>query len=62
MKRPSQPVTAALAAHIRFLLQRNDRHQHQMAALLDINPGRITDVKKQTIHPGVPARRGPFPV
>ena len=62
MKREGSPtVTEAMAAHIRYLLQRGNLHQHQIAALLGINQGRVSEVKKGTRQPGIPAARGPFP-
>lgn len=63
MKRKSSPaVSAELAAHIKFLLQRRDLHQHQIAALVGVNQGRISEVKNGHTHPSVPPARGPFPV
>lgn len=62
MKRTgSPPVTAEMAAHIKYLLNRGDLYQQQIAALLHINQGRITDVKQGKLHPGVSAAPGGFP-
>lgn len=57
----SPPLTRELAAHIKFLLKRGDLYQQQIAAMLGINMGRITDVKQGKYHPDVPPAKGPFP-
>lgn len=62
MKRTgSPPVTREMAAHIKYLLKRGDLYQQQIAALLRVNQGRITDVKQGKIHPDVSASPGGFP-
>ena len=60
-KRGYPPLTRELAAHIKFLLKRGDLLQQQIAALLGINQGRISDVKHGKKHPDVPPVKGPFP-
>jgi len=50
-----------MAAHIKFLLKHGDLYQQQIAALLKVNQGRITDVKQGKLHPDVGAIRGAFP-
>jgi predicted XRE-type DNA-binding protein len=57
----SPPVTRELPAHIKFLLKRGDLFQQQIAALLGINQGRISDVKHGRRHPDVLPAKGPFP-
>jgi predicted XRE-type DNA-binding protein len=61
-RKPSPHITAAMAAHIRYLLQQKRLFQHQIAALMGCNSGRISEVKTGKLHPGVPAACGPFPV
>lgn len=51
-----------MAAHIKFLLQTRDLHQHQIAALVGVNQGRVSEVKNGHKHASVPPARGPFPV
>lgn len=50
-----------MAAHIKYLLKRGDMFQQQIAALLGINQGRISEVKHGQKHPEVPPAKGPFP-
>lgn len=62
MKRKgSPPVSRELAAHIKYLLKRGDLFQQQIAALLGVNQGRVSEVKHGQRHPDVPPARGPFP-
>lgn len=42
--RVSRPLTAKLAAIIKTLAQDTDLAQHQIAAKLDINQGRVSEV------------------
>lgn len=63
MKRTRSPsVTAEMAAHIRYLVHVVGLFQHQAAALMGINPGRVNEVVKLRRWPGVQPARGPFPV
>lgn len=57
----SPPVTREMAAHIKYLLKRGDLFQQQIAAMLTINQGRITDVKQGKLHPDVGPMKGAFP-
>lgn len=55
MKRISSPtVTPEMAAHIRFLINDRGLYQHQAAALVGVNQGRISEVMHGVIHPNVP--------
>jgi predicted XRE-type DNA-binding protein len=40
----SRPLTAELAAKIKRLAREEDLYQHQIAALLEINQGRVSEV------------------
>jgi len=51
-----------MAAHIKFLLQTRSLHQHQIAALVGVNQGRVSEVKSGKRHPSVASAQGPFPV
>ena len=62
MKRSkSPPVTPEMAAHIRFLIGERGLFQHQAAALVGVNQGRISEVMREYRHPGVPPAQGAFP-
>ena len=62
MKRTdSPPVSAEMAAHIRFLVNERGLFQHQAAALCGINQGRISEVMRGHRHPNVPPAQGAFP-
>lgn len=40
----STPLTAEIAAQIKKLAQTTDLAQHQIAAVLDVNQGRVSEV------------------
>jgi predicted XRE-type DNA-binding protein len=62
MKRPeSPPVSPEMAAHIRFLVKSRGLFQHQAAALVGVNQGRVSEVMRGYRHPGVPPAQGAFP-
>lgn len=62
MRRTKSPrVTPEMAAHIRFLMAAKRLYQHQVAALLGINQGRVSEVLNGHLHPGVAPAKGPFP-
>ena len=50
--RGSPPVTGKMAAFIKYLLKKG-WYQHDIAALLGINQGRISEVNSGAIHPGI---------
>ncbi len=45
MKTPSNKMNPALIAQIKRLLATKEYHQHQIAAMLGVNQGRISEVK-----------------
>ncbi|HEU0163192.1 MAG TPA: hypothetical protein VFQ69_12405 [Rhizomicrobium sp.] len=54
MKRvPSAPITPELATKIKHLLGKG-LYQHQIASLLGINQGRVSEVNTGKIHPKAP--------
>jgi predicted XRE-type DNA-binding protein len=63
MKRSCSPkISVQMAAHIKYLVQICKLYQHQAAALLGINQGRVSEIMQGKRHPGVSPARGPFPV
>lgn len=53
MKRQSSPhVTSEMAAQIKALINRG-LHQHQIAAQLKINQGRVSEVNTGKLYPSV---------
>lgn len=60
-RRASRPITPELAAHIRYLRNEQKLYQHQIAALVDVNQGRVNDVLKGRRFPDVPSAQGSFP-
>ena len=58
----SPRLTAAMAAHIRYLVEVKRLFQHQAAALMGVNQGRISEVMTGKRFPGVKPLQGPFPV
>lgn len=60
-RKPSPSVTAAMAAHIRFLVTKQGLYQHQAAALVGVNPGRVNEVIKGHRFPDEPSAQGSFP-
>lgn len=47
-------LTAELAAYIKWLLQTKTMFQHEIAALVGINQGRISEIKNGKRFPNVP--------
>ncbi len=45
MKKPSRKMTAELVKMIKDLLNTRQYHQHQIAAIVEVNQGRISEVK-----------------
>ncbi len=60
-RKPSRKITPALAAHIRFLVFEQKLYQHQAAALVGVNPGRVNEVIKGRKFPDEPSAQGSFP-
>lgn len=62
MKRtPSPPISPEMAAHIKFLVSRRGLYQHQVAALLGLNQGRISEIMRGYRFPTIPPAQGAFP-
>jgi predicted XRE-type DNA-binding protein len=62
MKRSqSPPISPEMAAHIRFLVKVRGLYQHQAAALVGVNQGRVSEVVRGYRHPGVGPAQGAFP-
>lgn len=45
-KKPSAKMTPEKVAEIKKLLQSKQYFQHQIAAIANVNPGRVAEVKK----------------
>jgi transcriptional regulator with XRE-family HTH domain len=61
MKRKnSPPITAELASRIKYMRNSHGLYQHQIAAALGINQGRVSEVLTGKRHPGVPPLDQPF--
>jgi hypothetical protein len=55
MKRiPSPPITAETASIIKRALISTDLLQHQIASIIGVNQGRISEVKTGKVFPQVP--------
>lgn len=62
MKRQSSPaISYEMACHMKFLVMIKRLYQHQAAALLGVNPGRVNEVIKGKVHPTAVPVCGPFP-
>lgn len=46
MKKPSKKMTAEMVKKIKDLLATRQYHQHQIAAIVEVNQGRISETKK----------------
>ncbi len=53
-------LTPEKAGWIKWLLDNTDLPQDQIAAKVDVNQGRVTNVKKGERYPDVPAIRPPW--
>ena len=60
-RKRSPKVTPQMAAHIRFLVNQQGLYQHQAAALVGVNPGRVNEVIKGHKFPDEPPAQGAFP-
>jgi len=45
MKKASRKMTAPVVGYIKDLLATRQYHQHQIAAIVDVNPGRVSETK-----------------
>lgn len=62
MKRSRSPkVSREMAAHIKYLMQSRGLYQHQVAALVGVNQGRISEIMRGHKFPDVPPVQGAFP-
>lgn len=57
----SPSISPEMAAHIRFLVKSRGLYQHQAAALVGVNQGRVSEVMRGYRHPGVLPAQGAFP-
>lgn len=60
-RKQSPPISAEMAAHIKFLVMERKLFQHQAAALLGINQGRISEIMRGHAFPKMPPAQGEFP-
>jgi predicted XRE-type DNA-binding protein len=60
-RKTSPPISAEMAAHIKFLIRDRGLYQHQAAALVGVNQGRISEIVNGKVHPKVPPAQGSFP-
>lgn len=58
-RKPSPPITAELASKIKAL-KASGLYHHQIAALLEINQGRVSEVMTGKRHPSVPPANEPW--
>lgn len=62
MNRSNSPhISPEMAAHIRFLVNERGLFQHQAAALVGVNQGRISEVMRGQRYPDVKPAQGSFP-
>lgn len=52
-RRVSEPVTPALAREVKRLRRDTDLAQHEIAALVHVNQGRISEILTGKLHPDV---------
>lgn len=57
-RQASPPVTAKMAAEIRFLKKKKKLFNHQIAAHFGINQGRVSEVLTGKKFPDVPPSQG----
>jgi predicted XRE-type DNA-binding protein len=50
-----------MAAHIKFLVHERKLYQHQVAALVGVNQGRVSEIVRGYKFPNVPPAQGAFP-
>lgn len=60
-RRASPPISPEMAAHIKFLVQKQGLYQHQVAALVGVNQGRISEIMRGYKFPEVKPAQGSFP-
>lgn len=57
----SPKISPEMAAHVKFLIKDRGLFQHQAAALVGVNQGRISEIVNGKTHPEVPPAQGAFP-
>lgn len=60
-RRSSKTVTKEMAAHVRYLIKNKGLYQHQAAALVGVNQGRVSEIMQEQRFPNVPPAQGSFP-
>lgn len=60
-RRRSPPISEELAAQIRYLVQDKGLYQHQAAAVVGVNQGRVSEVMRGRHFPDVPPAQGSLP-
>lgn len=60
-RRNSPPITHEMADHIRFLVNKQGLFQHQVASVLGINQGRVSEVMTGKAFPKSEPKQGRFP-
>ena len=56
---PSPPVTPEMASYAKFLMAKG-LYQHQIASVLGVNQGRISEIKTGKLHNDAPPDQGSF--
>lgn len=59
-RKASPPITAEIAARIKQLRKTEKLYQHQIAAVVGVNQGRVSEVLSGKRHPDVPPADQPF--
>jgi predicted XRE-type DNA-binding protein len=59
-RKGSPPVTAEMAAHIRRLKREQNLFNHEIAAMLSINQGRVSEVLRGKLHPELKPQQRSF--
>ena len=60
-RKTSPPISPEMAAHIKFLVNERGLFQHQAAALVGVNQGRISEIVNGKTYPDAPTAQGAFP-
>lgn len=60
-KRSSPPISAEIASQIRYLVMEKGLYQHQAAAIVGVNQGRVSEVMRGRHYPNVPPAQGSLP-
>ena len=60
-RQSSSKITPEMAAHIKFLVKVQKLYQHQVAALVGVNQGRISEIIRGYKFSDVGPAQGSFP-